>query len=207
MTTEIKTFAGLEDLETSLFSGDKEAAENLQVPMVPYSLTAAGQGRLLRIYLTDNIKAPPYYSQALSILMQMTKNDRAEMYLHTPGGLISSASYISHLIENSAAEVTGIASGQVMSAGTMILSACDKVEVRDDASFMFHHSRGMYAGKTLAAESRLNGINSIVTSWVERMHGLGWLTDDELERITNKNEDVFISGREMNRRLNGGSDA
>ena len=175
-----------------------------KLPTVTYTLNDAHDGkRTLDVYLTDQILPAYLYSEIASVFLLLGEADSVNIHLHTPGGFLETAQLFSHLIENCRCRnnVTGIAHGNVISAGTPILLACTHIQIAPGAHFMFHSSRHGDMGKTATIKSQSEAMMSFVNGMIRRMVERGMLKEEEYKRIAEGGQDVYISGSEMAVRL------
>ena len=99
------------------------------------------------IYLQDVIEAPHAYNEVCHVLTSLTKKDKVNIHLNTPGGYMDTAFRLIENIDKCKAEVTAVLTGTVASAGTMIALRCDKLDAPRSIQFMIHNYSGGTQGK------------------------------------------------------------
>lgn len=207
---DIDDFGVLEDAsgkDTSRYSGVPIALPKAELS-VPYIVTKPGVDGITDydIYIVGtidigNVKSFEAYNDIIRILKYATEDTKINIIIDTMGGDIQVGCLLASAMRASAADITTVATGYVMSMGTVIWHAGKKRIVRDSAIFMYHFSSHGDAGSSIS----INAISQMLVDYVTDvliMPSLrdGMITDSEYDRIV-KREDIYISGVEMNRRL------
>jgi len=150
---------------------------DLDVPVVVNE-----SGDEITAYITGQIGEPNLYNELCYILSAATENMKVTLHVNTPGGIIDSAFMIVSAIKKSRAQVTGVLTGTVASAGTLISMACDELDVTDHLSFMIHNYSGGMAGKGHEMKARQKFTDSHLNDAFKSFYN-GFLSDEEMERV------------------------
>jgi len=123
---------------------------------VPIVTTSTPQGLLSVIHIVNEIVAPKEYVEVISLLEAAKPEDVVIFNLNTPGGSLATTMMILDAMEVCDATLVARISGEVASAGTMIVMACDNIEIAKWGSLMIHNYSGGLYGKGHELKARLD---------------------------------------------------
>ncbi len=141
------------------------------------------------------------FQQLLQVLRFAQEEDEIHLHINSPGGSLFTAVQICTAIAGSNAKrVSAHAEGLVASAATLIFLGCNQWNISPLASFMFHTSSSVEIGKMpdmlksiKAHEAHLNVVCGTLYK--------DFLTEDEIDLIINKNDDMWLTAAEATERL------
>ncbi len=155
--------------------------------------------KVIHVYLTDGIEIPSNYNELCFTLEQAKPDSTVYLILNTPGGHVDSAIQIRNSINLCKGTTIAIVTGSVSSAGTMITLACDKLEVRPNASFMCHEvSMDGIGGK-------FSDIVNMQTFYKKQFELLtknvyeGFLTKEEIN-LLHSGKEIWLNQEDINTR-------
>tara|TARA_R110000737_G_scaffold135710_4_gene166727 strand:- start:136 stop:729 length:594 start_codon:yes stop_codon:yes gene_type:complete len=156
------------------------------------------KNNVIEAYLTNTIEEPFMYNELCYLIKNANKDTTINLNINTPGGIIDSAFMIANAISDSKANVVGILTGTVASAGTLIAMACSSLAVSPHVSFMIHNYSGGMAGKGHEMKARQkftdDHLNEAFTSFYS-----GFLSKDEMEKVI-EGTDIWMTTPEVNTR-------
>lgn len=152
-------------------------------------------GRETHVYLTSQIDAPEKYNQLCFFLSQARRGDVFHVHINNLGGYISSANMIYYALVNSKAKIIGHLSGDVASAATVIVMACDNIEVTPYTQFMIHNYSGGVQGKGKEAKDQMDFVNNEINESF-RDYYAGFLTEDEITDIVD-DHDIWLNSKQV----------
>lgn len=132
----------MEDLELVLFKEEKEEVQSEWDKLCPI----VAKGKVVTVFLNDEIHEPGAYNE-LCYTLENTTADSVRLYINNGGGQLGSMLSIIASMKRCGCEITGVLSGTVASAATMIALQCDKLEVADYTSWLTHYYSGETGGK------------------------------------------------------------
>lgn len=150
---------------------------------------------LTTVFLTSQIDEPSIYDELIYTLSQKRKEDTVKFIINTPGGVLDSAISIISGIRSCKATTIAKVTGSVGSAGTMITTACDKLEVDDHASFMVHTYSTQTAGKGQEVKAQQTFMEKSIKVLMEDIYG-EFLTKAELKKLLN-GEDFWFNKQQL----------
>lgn len=166
-------------------------------------------GKTYHAYIIGEVSVLPCYTALIDTLVNMTENDKAIIYIDSPGGYVSTGAIISSAIHHCRGEVYTSARGFCASAAALIHSSAKKeCELASDFSvLMYHMSAGADRGYTTLVANRAKCMTRYVNECLlKKTRDEGHITDTEFERIQNGDE-IYITGVEFKKRQEGqGSD-
>lgn len=185
----------------------KEPSKNDESPKEQppkyYQIRKTTEKTCLDIYITDLISDPAVYSQIITLISRMEAGDEVHCYIHTDGGYVATAAMFTNAMQSCAADCIGHTGGKVISAGTMILSGCNKYDIHPKSSFLFHQYAGGKVGKVIQIRESANAVTLTMKTVFNIMLSRGFITEEEWKRIVEKGEDVYISGATLISRFSG----
>jgi|GEM_PF-6139156 len=141
------------------------------------------------------------FQQLLQVLRMAQPEDEIHLHINSGGGSIYTAvQLVGAMTESNAKSITGHAEGIVASAATLLFLGCNQWKVSPFSSFMFHTSSTVEAGKTpdilksiVAHKRHLNDVCGKLYK--------NFLTEEEIDNVLNKNDDMWLTAEEVNDRL------
>ncbi len=173
-----------------------------RIPYCPvYVSEKENGGKRFTAYVTGQILDVNEYIDLIEALEIATEKDTITIFIDSPGGYISSGSHIASMIHDTKAETIGIATGLCASAGSLILSACERIVIYDTALMMYHMSSHFdYGNSRGIADRAANQVYYVNECLLSRALLRGHITEEEYKRIQG-GEDVFIAPAEFRKRL------
>jgi ATP-dependent protease ClpP protease subunit len=166
------------------------------------TIVQEGAKNRMTIFLSKEIQTSKWYAMAVANILRMKEGDVIDVVLDTPGGVISSATMLTHALYHTPATVRGFALGKVISSGTLIAAEClDEIYISDSAIFMFHGASGGMIGKISEIAATTTTFDAFMQYAFERMREKKFITEDEIKQIVEHRSDLYISGADMKKRL------
>lgn len=193
----IKTMNNFDDMNDA-FSSPMDAFNEFSTSwnqVVPWS---AKDNTTTHFFLTSEIEAAHSYNELVHKLYSADSHEHFVLFINTPGGDMGSAHMICDAIRNSKATVTARLSGSVCSSGTIIVLACDQLEVAENTEFMIHYYSCNNAGKGSEIKQRQAFIDKNMPVIFHRIYD-GFLSDDEINRVI-EGTDIWLNGDEVRER-------
>lgn len=131
----------------------------------------------------------PYYRPILDRIKAASEDDLVEVTLSTPGGIISTATTIIDVLNNTPAKVHIHVTGEVFSAGTLILLGIPKASITAAKfSFLGFHTAGIaFGGQLNHVEDRYDFKKNWVYSIFDEIYA-DFLTPKEIASIKDGKE-------------------
>jgi len=152
-------------------------------------------------FISHTLKNVMAYAQLCTHLYTASAEEKIKLIITTPGGDVRVGQIIADAIKITKAEVTTVASGLCASCGAIIWALGDVLVAEDWAIIMFHMSMHDASGKTLdilnTAECIVDSSASLYAPILKR----NILTEEEYSKMTNRKINIYITGKEMQRRL------
>lgn len=168
--------------------------------------------KVAKAYLQDEILDVDEYVELIDFLLTATEQDKAYLYIDSPGGHISAGSIISSAIAVCRGEVYTVARGLCASAACLIHNAAKPGHAIVDPMgvLMIHFSSHMDAGLSSQIMQRAADQSRYVQeTLLSQALELGYLLPAEMESIKTGAE-IFISAKDFAARLeakqNGGTE-
>ena len=148
------------------------------------------------VFIFNVIESSERYSELCFILENATENDWIEFKFNTPGGDYYTALVILAAMEKCKAPIHGVGYGDIASAGTMLLLACDTIFMNPYAEFMIHNfseSSGQLKGNELVRkyEFTLPHRKKVFYKFYE-----GFLTKEECDKVV-RDDDIYLNAEEV----------
>lgn len=174
------------------------------IPYCPITILPNQDGSVVyTAYITGPIAEVTEYIELIDILQIATPKDIVYIYIDSPGGYVYTGTAICSSIRRCSAKVITIARGMCASAGSLIWSAGHECRVEPLALLMYHMSSHMDFGNSVQimrnAEDTVKYIRKCLTLEAIRK---GHITQEELDTLTDKQQDIYINAEEMQKRLN-----
>lgn len=153
----------------------------------------------LQAYFYAGINVPDAYAEFHNKLINLDPSKEVHLYINNGGGFEIGASVVTEAIRNCPSKVVGHLSGLVASAATMITMQCDDIVVSPDVMFMIHEpSFEGLAGKSSEIKAFQDFYHDY-TRQMSRQQYLGFLTEEEIERMHNSKE-LWFNATEVEQR-------
>lgn len=180
---------------------------NTPYPYCPIFLaTNIAGGVTFTAYITDMIRDMEHYIGLLDILDNATEKDEVIILIDSPGGMVSTGASIASSIHSCKGQVVAIARGICASAASLIWSAAHKSLVSPLARFMYHMSSHSDFGNSEKIRQRaVSTVDYVHKCLLVEATTKGHITQNELNALTTKGDEVWISAKEMQTRIDGGS--
>ena len=153
--------------------------------------------------ITGEVSFPAKYIQLLDTLYHAKKGDTITIKIASPGGMVETGVAIITAIENTQAHVVTIALGLVASIASIIWMAGHERIMMPESTLMVHGPSGLQAGKVSDIKEECDQIDSYFRDMVTRLSA-GILTEDQLHRVLDNREDLFIPGKQIMEQMKGG---
>ena len=150
-------------------------------------------------YLSGEILSPEKYVDWFNIIRNASEDDIITIHINSTGGEVATAIQFRRVLLECSAPIIGSVEGDCMSAATMILLACDRVEISPGSLFMVHNYSAGVVGKGGEMYDQI----SYYRKWSEKlMKNIyeDFLTDAEIAHILD-NKDLWIDEEDVVKRL------
>lgn len=135
------------------------------------------------IYLNGEIKSPGYYTKIIDAIRTASENDIIILRINSVGGDLVTAIQFRAAIAQSDAAIIGSVEGNCMSAATMILLACDLIEIMPNSILMIHnYSAGLLTGKGGELYDQISFTRKWGEEFLKSVYS-GFLNDDEIQSV------------------------
>lgn len=154
---------------------------------------------LYQVYLCETIGEPKDHLDVIQALNSATPMDAVDLFINTVGGYLSTSTQIIDAIKNCEGVVTGHLVGEALSAGSMILLACENIRVAEGSTLMIHnYSSGAY-GKGHEIYSQVDFMKKAYPKYFRKYYG-DFITEEEMESVLAGN-DLWMDDEEITKRL------
>lgn len=152
-------------------------------------------------YVSGEIEGPEAYTELLQTLHSAQPQDSIHIHINSEGGDFYTACQIADAIQTSrAGEIVTYAEGMVISAATLIFLAADCWVVSPFSTFLFHTSSGLLIGKHPDSLKQAQAHKEHLNRVCSQVYHV-FFTEDEIDQILNKNNDMWLTPNEVNERL------
>ena len=176
----------MEDLELVLFKEEKENIQSEWDKTVPI----VANGKVVTVFLNDEIYEPGAYNELCYTLENTTANS-VRLYMNNGGGQLDAMLSIIASMKRCSCEITGVLSGTVASAATMIALQCDKLEVADHTSWLTHYYSGGTGGKGNEIKAKHDFESIEIPKLFKEIHK-DFLTPTEITRVID-GKDIWLN--------------
>ena len=176
----------MEELEFMLFKEEKSEIQSewdKQTPIV-------SKGKVVTVFLNDEIYEPGAYNE-LCYTLENTVADEVRLYMNNGGGNLDGMLSILASMKKCGCEITGVLSGTVASASTMIALQCDKLEVADHTSWLTHYYSGGTGGKGNEIKAKHDFESIEIPKLFKQIHK-DFLTPSEITRVID-GKDIWLN--------------
>ena len=180
----------MEELELVLFKEEKENIQSEWDKTVPI----VANGKVVTVFLNDEIYEPGAYNE-LCYTLENTSADQVRLYINNGGGQLDAMLSIIASMERCGCEITGVLSGTVASAATMIALKCDKLEVAEHTAFMIHSASGGTSGKSHETKAYMEFNDKNLKEIFNAVYK-SFLTDIEIKRVLD-GKDMWMTKEEV----------
>ena len=150
---------------------------------------------LYEFYLSGSVMEPSEYIEWYHIIRNATEYDTVKIYLNSCGGNLDTALQFRRVLTETEANTVCSVEGSCMSAATMIMLACDSVEVSEHSLFMFHN----YSGGTGGKGGEMHDQILFEREWSRRfLHDIykWFFSEAEVDSMLG-NRDIWMHGEEV----------
>lgn len=151
------------------------------------------------VHLYGAIGDTKYYTDLIHLFRNSTKNDKINLHISSPGGLLQTTRVILNAMNNCASDINATITGTVASAATMIVLNCDSIVVEKHATMMFHNYSGGALGKGQEITQRIESSNTVFKYLADEYYS-GFLSEDEITRMLD-GADIYIHGNDILTRM------
>lgn len=167
----------MEELEFMLFKEEKEEVQSEWDKLCPI----VAKGKVVTVFLNDEIHEPGAYNE-LCYTLENTAADSVRLYINNGGGQLDATLSISASMKRCGCEITGVLSGTIASAATMIALQCDKLEVAEHTAFMIHSASGGTSGKSHETKTYMEFNDKNLKEVFNTVYK-GFLTESEIRKV------------------------
>lgn len=150
-------------------------------------------------YLSGTIEEPQEYVEWFNIIRNASEYDTIKVYINSGGGDLATALQFMRVLSDTEAGTVCSVEGSCMSAATMIMLACDEIEVSPHSMFMVHN----YSGGTIGKGGEMADQIMFEREWSRRFLSeiYNWfLSTEEIESILNS-RDIWLHSEDAVERL------
>lgn len=150
-------------------------------------------------YLSGTIEEPQEYIEWFNVIRNASEYDTVKVYINSGGGDLNTALQFMRCLSDTAANTVCSVEGSCMSAATMVMLACDEIEVSPHSLFMVHN----YSGGTIGKGGEMADQIMFEREWSRRFLNevYKWfLSSEEVESILN-NRDIWLHAEDAADRL------
>lgn len=178
---------------------EDDLMEFMPIPLLEVYKEVSIQNKY-RVFVDEVITEPSKYRNVINILESATEDDIVEFRLNTPGGNLMTAIQLCNAIENSAATTVAIVDGEVASAGTLFLLACDNVIIMKNTMVMVHPAKFGSGGDVKTVRASIKFQTEYIKDVLYDVYK-GFLTDDEFEDMIENSREIWMRQDEITERL------
>lgn len=152
-----------------------------------------------RIYLFEEIEEEKTDKVILGLhYLESIKEAPIEVYINSPGGLVSVAFGIYDAIRNASCEIHTIGTGEICSAATVILVSGDKRYATEHSMFMMHQAK-FYNNDLSEVDhlSRVEADKKIIDMWYRLLGKHTKKTAAEWKKLTRSKGEVWLDAKQM----------
>lgn len=150
-------------------------------------------------YIYDPIGDASEFIDLIEILNNASPYDIFHLRIATGGGILNTAITLIHAIKRTDANVVGYADGEVASAGTLILLACDEFVISPYSHMMIHDGSYGLMGKTSEMLSSAKHTTKHLKTICNDIY-FPFLSKLEIKGILH-GADLYLSSKQMTKRL------
>jgi len=153
-----------------------------------------------RLYLTDMNDDPKNHVEAVDMIRSASEDDIVEVFITSPGGLVSIADMYVSAIGDSPARIITRAIGECCSAATSVFLAGHDRICDEGCYFMFHNVQmGAWGDSANIFASGNFYQKHFKDKYYKKMEEV--LTTDELQELFERAGEIYLSSGEMTERL------
>jgi len=167
---------------------------------VPIVSTPLENGKVQTvIHIVREITEPSEYVEALTVMNNALEGDIVVFNLNTPGGRLDSTYMLLDAMEHTAATTVARITGEVASAGTMLVMKADSVEAYRWGSMMIHNFSGGFVGKGNEVDVEVAFALPHLKDFFSDTYRY-FLTKKEISRVI-KDHDIYMGATEIAKRF------
>lgn len=153
---------------------------------------------VVSVYLNGLVDVPEAYNELYHTLVH-TEADEIRIMLNNGGGNMDTALSIIQSMGQCNAMITGVLSGTVASAATMITLQCDKLEIAPYTTFMVHYYSSGSQGKGNELEAKYK-FDKVQIPKIFKALYKDFLTSAEITKVI-KGYDMWMDSEEVQKRF------
>ncbi len=176
----------MEELEFMVFKEEKKDIRSEWEKEVPI----LAKNKVVTVFLNDEIYEPGAYNE-LCYTLENTIADGVRLYMNNGGGNLDGMLSILASMKKCGCEITGVLSGTVASAATMIALQCDKLEVADHTSWLTHYYSGGTGGKGNEIKAKNDFERIEIPKMFKQLHK-DFLTSAEITKVID-GKDIWLN--------------
>ena len=147
--------------------------------------------------MTGEVQEPGKYIQLIDTLYHANPGDTVTLLIASPGGMVETGAALFTAFENTRARVKTIGMGTVASIASLIWMAGHDREMMPGSTLMVHGPSGLQAGKVSTIQEECEQISDYFKYMLVQL-SKGVLTDEQLDRVLESREDLFIPAETLN---------
>jgi ATP-dependent protease ClpP protease subunit len=155
--------------------------------------------RKIDLYLSSDIGPPEEYTDWYQLIRTASELDLITIHINSEGGQVHTALQLVDAIEESNATIVGSVSGMCYSAATFIFLSCERWEISEHASFLFHNYRSGVIGKGGEMHDQITFERRWSESMIKAFYE-GFLTTEEIKSILD-GKDLWMSREDVGARF------
>lgn len=156
----------------------------------------------LEIYFTDVIYGDmKTWIPVFNAITSMKEGTEIHCFLMTPGGCIQTTLSIIDALKLSKAKIFMYNYALAASCGSLLLCHGDKIFCARGSSTMFHHASSMAMGSVTNTRIGVQLTIDLVEKFLKEFVQKGILKQEEIDSITDKNSELYLSSGQMIPRL------
>lgn len=177
----------------------KQNSKEVEETSSGYFSTLKANAYIHEFYLSGTIESPENYIDWFNVIRNSSEYDTVKVYINSGGGDLNTALQFMRVLSDTEANTICSVEGSCMSAATMVMLACDEIEVSPHSLFMVHN----YSGGTIGKGGEMADQIMFEREWSRRFlnEAYKWfLSSDEIESILN-NRDIWLHSEDAVERL------
>lgn len=156
--------------------------------------------RKYEIYLNGEIKSPGYYSKIIDMIRNASELDLIVFRINSVGGDSATAIQFRAAISQSSAHTVGCVEGNCLSAATMILLACDQIEIMSNSTLMIHNYSAVFStGKGGELYDQISFTRKWSEDFLKSVYS-GFLDESEIQNVLD-GKDYWYDDVEFSKKL------
>ena len=155
---------------------------------------------VIEIYLLGEIKDAGEYKDQLSMIRNASRGQIVKIFINSSGGNAETALQFQSVIRESKAIVIGSIEGFCLSAASMIFLVCDDHMVSSNSVMLIHDWSSAMSGNSGEIHQQTKFFREWSKNLLSETYN-GFLTEREINNISNNNNNLWIGYNEIMNRL------